>query len=288
MSTGFTPIGVAHPEAISASPASPRTHTVVGARRRRFAARPTLIMMSLLSSAVGSTKDADVSPHIASWGGHGSSGSAPGGSPGARAHCAAANACAGPNARSPGGAPGGSPGPAPTAPPPTPALVPTPRRAPREVAQASPPGLNGLLSALTRTNPPSTTTNKNTIRAFDISFFRVIIRMEESSFPSFFCLFRPDGSRCRSGCNFFGLCGNHKREQAIFQLWRGVPWGKQGGKLQPLGFPVRDEELAGYRGGAIFDPDLPIEILLVGKPSDDMVSPAPCSALDRSRQASPP
>ena len=187
--------------------------------------------MSLLSSAVGSTKDADVSPHIASWGGHGSSGSAPGGSPGARAHCAAANACAGPNATP--GAKGGGPG--------------LPAWAQRAFVGIDPGPIH---RAPPRTRTPSVLSTS--------SFFRVIIRMEESSFPSFFCLFRPDGSRCRSGCNFFGLGGNHKREQAIFQLWRGVPWGKPGGKLQPPGFPLRDEELAGYRGGAIFDPDLPI------------------------------
>ena len=40
--------------------------------------------------------------------------------------------------------------------------------------------------------------------------------------------------------------------------------GKQGGKLKPFGFlfRIRDEELAGYRRWAVFDPDLPIDILL--------------------------
>ena len=80
---------------------------------------------------------------------HGSSGSAPGGSPGASAHCAAANAGAGPNSR-PAAPLAGAPGPGPTAPPPTPALVRTPRRAPRDVAQASPPLINRLVARIDR------------------------------------------------------------------------------------------------------------------------------------------
>src|SRR5512139_3214351 len=86
--------------------------------------------------------------------------------------------------------------------------------------------------------------------------------MEGSSVPSFFRLLRPDGSRCWAEFDFFGLCGNHEREQGILQLRRGVPLGKHGRKLKSLGFPVRYEELAGYRDRTFFDPDLPIEILL--------------------------
>ena len=38
--------------------------------------------------------------------------------------------------------------------------------------------------------------------------------------------------------------------------------GKPGSKLKPFGFLIRDEELAGQRGWAVFDPDLPIDLLL--------------------------
>src|SRR4029453_12608550 len=155
----------------------------------------------------------------------------------------------------------GAPAPAPTAPPPAPALVPTPGRAPREVAQVSPPVINRLLPGLTSSNPPSATTDKSTISVVGINFLRFIIGMAASS-RSFFRLFRPNGSRYRTEGDLFGLGGNHKREQALLQLGCSVPFGKQGGDLQPFGFLIRDEELAGQRGWAIFDPDLPIDLLL--------------------------
>ena len=39
-------------------------------------------------------------------------------------------------------------------------------------------------------------------------------------------------------------------------------WESQGSDLQPLGFLIRDEELAGQRCWTVFDPDLPIDLLL--------------------------
>ena len=83
-----------------------------------------------------------------------------------------------------------------------------------------------------------------------------------------------------ASCSFLrifpGWCGRHRRknfyllslfrsykgEQAIFQRGRGIPFGKQRRELQPTSLVIRDDKLPRQRSLVIFDPYLPVNILL--------------------------